>query len=221
MGGERGKSRGSGGAGVGEQEWGSRSGGAGVGEMEWGRRSGGEGVGEKELGRDSVLNELLRSVGLKMPCGSASPVTGAVPVCCCGGGLSLLRRHHRCKHLEKWMDQRFGEGVGGGWGVGGWQLTWPKLQQKKPLKFPQELCPLSPKGCVGKRVQKRGLNPWHKKDLLAPTSLVRQPLLRNFRMKRWISTGNHMVAVHENIWGNKLSELFGSGSNPNTLFSTF
>ena len=39
-----------------------------------------------------------------------------------------------------------------------------------------DLCSPSPKGGIGKRAQKRGLNLWHRKDLLAPTPSARQPL---------------------------------------------
>ena len=48
------------------------------------------------------------------------------------------------------------------------------MQQKK---FPRiELCPPSPKGGKEKRMQRRCLNLWHRKDFLAPTPSVRQPL---------------------------------------------
>ena len=43
-------------------------------------------------------------------------------------------------------------------------------------KVPRIVFPLS-YGGIGKRVQKRGLNLWHRQDLLAPTPSVRQPLL--------------------------------------------
>ena len=39
-----------------------------------------------------------------------------------------------------------------------------------------ELCSPSPKIGIGRRAQKRDLNLWHRKDLLAPTPSARQPL---------------------------------------------
>ena len=54
----------------------------------------------------------------------------------------------------------------------GWRLTGLKTQ---PKKFP-ELGPPSCKRGIGKWVQKRGLNLWHRKDFLTPTPSVRQPL---------------------------------------------
>ena len=47
--------------------------------------------------------------------------------------------------------------------------------KKSPKKFSRNVSP-SPKGGIGKRVQKRGLNLWHMTDFLVPTPSVRQPL---------------------------------------------
>ena len=45
---------------------------------------------------------------------------------------------------------------------------------------PQNCVPLLLRVAKGKRTQKRGLNLWHWKDLLAPTPSGRQPPFRNF-----------------------------------------
>ena len=44
-----------------------------------------------------------------------------------------------------------------------------KQTPKKSPKSSPEMCPPSPGGGIGRRVQKRGLNLWHVKDFLAPT----------------------------------------------------
>ena len=65
--------------------------------------------------------------------------------------------------------QRFRKGVGG-----------RGLATNKPRKTAQNILqkcvPLLLRGDIGERVQKRGLNLWHKKDFFAPTPSVRQPL---------------------------------------------
>ena len=62
--------------------------------------------------------------------------------------------------------QRFREGVGG-------RGLATYSENRSP-----ELCSLSPKakGGIGKGAQRRGLNLWHSKDLLAPTPSACQPL---------------------------------------------
>ena len=62
----------------------------------------------------------------------------------------------------------FEKGLAGG----GWRQAGPKIQHKKG---PQNCVPLLIGGDM-KRVQKRGLNLWHRKDFLAPTPSIRQPL---------------------------------------------
>ena len=59
-------------------------------------------------------------------------------------------------------------------GVGGRGLATNKPPKTGRKSSPQ-MCPLLLKG-HRKKVQKRGLNLWHRKDFFAPTPSVRQPL---------------------------------------------
>ena len=77
--------------------------------------------------------------------------------------------HPASRDLGAHVCQRFRKGVGGR----GLATNKPP---KKSQRNPPEMCPPSPKGGIGKRVQKRGQNLGHMKDFLAPTPSVRQPL---------------------------------------------
>ena len=69
-------------------------------------------------------------------------------------------------------DQDYIRGFEKGLAGGGWRQTNP---QKEPKKFSRNVSPFSSE-CIGKRVQKRGLNLWSLKGFFAPTPSVRQPL---------------------------------------------
>ena len=63
----------------------------------------------------------------------------------------------------------FGKGLAGG----GWRLPGAKLQ---PNSLSAQLCPPSPKGGIGKRVQKTGLNLWQRKASSRQPPLSANPL---------------------------------------------
>ena len=84
------------------------------------------------------------------------------------------RKVHANWEVQMWfanfrVNQPFLKGVGGrGLATNGRQNT--------TAIYSQNYVPLLQRGWHRKRAQKRGLNLWHRRDLLAPTPSVRQPL---------------------------------------------
>ena len=114
--------------------------------------------------------------------------------------LTTLSTHHSERH-------RLSEGSQRGWREGVGDERAPKHSEHRS----PELCSPSSKDGMGKRAQKRGLNPRHRKDLLAPTPSARQPPFRNLHAVCHSSIGSegNITRVARNLaFARKKKALF-------------